>query len=81
LYWKVIEIEHAERDYVMLIPRRRGLEEVRKQKRVTGDCVGFTFLNEGSPLMAHNVVDSREIAVRRKGGGWIHAAAEWRKNW
>jgi hypothetical protein len=32
--WKVIEIEHMERDNVMLIPSRRGLEEIGKQEGV-----------------------------------------------
>jgi hypothetical protein len=52
---EIVEIQHAERDDVALIPSRGRLEEFWEGKRVGGDRVRLTLFEDVPPLVMADV--------------------------
>ena len=69
---KIIEIEHVKSYNVTLVPRRGGLEEVRKHKCVTTNGTRIAFPDKFPGFMLDNFVKGRDSAMWKRRDASIH---------
>jgi len=63
---KVVEIEHAKRDDVILAPGRGGLKEIRENKSDFMNGIRLACLYEPNGFVSHDMLGYGVLTVRKQ---------------